>query len=156
MSQPTKAKLQGHKSVKIDGQKFIIRKINPVLDFMPEQMPQIFTAMSSRRDMSQTVNPKVILDQMMRIVEAAVVCPALIPVGKGESKGREAGLTVEDIFRDEETGSRLFAEVMIHSLNRFKGLKSLFFSVKTRLLFWIASLGVIPAVRPISPLNPKI
>lgn len=156
MSLPTKEKLQGHKAVKIDGQKFIIRKINPILDFTPEQMPQIFTAMTSRRDISQTVSPKVVLDQMMRIVEAAVVCPELVPVGKGESKGREAGLTVEDIFRDEETGSRLFAEIMIHSLNRFKGLKSLFFSIKTRLSFWIASLGVIHADRRKSHLTPPI
>ena len=144
MSQATiKSKLQGHKAVEIDGQKFVIRKINPVLDFLPEQMPQIFTASNGKRDMSQVVSPKVMLEQMMRVVEAAVVEPELVLIGKGEKRGKEDGLTIEDIFRDQDTGAKLFKEVMLHSLNRFKGLKSVFFSVKMRLKFWIESQRAI-------------
>lgn len=147
MSLLTKAELQGHKAVKIDGQKFVIRKINPIMDFQPDNMPQIFTALNSRRDISKATDPKVMLDQMMRIVEAALISPDLVPIGKGDKRGKEDGLTIEDIFRDQEVGAKLFTEVMIHALDRFKGIKSLFFSLRNRLSFWIASLGAISADR---------
>lgn len=137
----TKAELQGHKSVKIDGHKFVIRKINPVIDFPSENMPQIFTALNGRRDISKAIDPKVMLSQMMMITEAALIYPELVPVGKGEKNGKEAGITIEDIFRDQDVGTRLFSEVMIHALDRFKGLKSLFFCLQTRFKFWIASQG---------------
>jgi len=137
MWQLTKAKLHGHKVVKILGQKFTIRKINPVLDFPPENMPQIFTSQSSKRDIGATYSPKSLMEQMYRIVEAGVVYPELVPIGKGDKKGKEDGLTVEDLFRDQEAGSKLFAEIMLHTLNKHKGLKSLFFSLKMRLSFWI-------------------
>jgi len=137
----TKAQLQGHKTVYISGQKFIIRKINPVMDFLPDNMPQIFSAMNGRRDMSKVTDPKIMLDQMMRITEVAVVYPELVPIGKSDKRGKEDGLTIEDLFRDQEVGSKLFKEVMLHSLNRFKGIKSLFFYLKNRLIFWIASLS---------------
>lgn len=136
----TKAELQGHKAVKIDGQKFIIRKINPVIDFPSENMPQIFTALNSRRDISKAVDPKILLAQMMMITEAALISPVLVPIGKGEKNGKEDGITIEDIFRDQDIGARLFSEVMIHALDRFKGIKSLFFCLRTRFKFWTASL----------------
>jgi len=138
MWQPTKAKLNGHKTVNILGQKFVIRKINPVLDFSPEHMPQIFSGTTSKRDIGATYSPASLLEQMMRVVGAAVVSPELVPVGKGDKRGKEDGITVEDLFRDQEIGSRLFSEIMLHSLNTHKGLKSLFFSLKTRLRFWMS------------------
>jgi hypothetical protein len=142
MSLLTKEKLQGHKTLSILGQKFVIRKINPVMDFLPEQMPNLFTGHNSKRDIGATFSPKVLLEQMQRIVEAGVVSPELVPIGKGDRRGKEDGLTVEDLFRDEEIGAKLYIEIMLHSLNRFRGLKSLFFSLKNRLRFWIVSLVV--------------
>lgn len=144
-----KAKLQGHKTVHIDGQKFVIRKINPIMDFLPENMPQIFTSLNPRRDISKAIDPKVLLSQMMNIVGAALVYPDLVAIGKGDKKGKEDGITIDDIFRDQEVGSKLFFEVMIHSLNRFSGLKSLFFSLKIRLAYWIASLNAMGVDRRI-------
>ena len=59
--------------------------------------------------------------------EAGLVEPELVPIGIGEFRGKEAGITVEDIFRDEQTGIKLYWEIIQHSLLRFRGIKELFF-----------------------------
>jgi len=127
-----KSKLQGWKTVKICGGKFIIRRVNPLLDFPSDSMPQIFTSFVSRRkvepekDQSQFDQKKVIKD-MMRVVEVGLVKPELVPISKSKE-----GITVEDIFIDLELGIKLYWEIIINSLNKFKGLKGLFFSIRLR------------------------
>ena len=49
-----KEQLQQHKRVKIFGSWYTIRKINPLLDFSYEAMPQIFTAHFSNRPVDKT------------------------------------------------------------------------------------------------------
>jgi len=135
----TKEELQGIKEVKVCHSKFKIRRINPLLDFELDHMPQIFTGFQSQRKTDKTpFNSKNVVEQMMRVVEAGVVEPALVPVGAGGKRGKEDGITVEDIFRDDECGYKLYTEIMLHSLNRFTGLKKVFFSVKIKLAYCIA------------------
>jgi len=131
-----KEKLNGYKKVKICGFKFTIRKINPLLDFELENMPQIFTSYQSRRKIAEDkiilAEQKKILNQMMTVVEKGVVYPELVPREK-----KKEGLTVEDLFLNDEIGIGLFKEIMFHSLNKFRGLKRLFFSAKIKLSYYI-------------------
>ena len=134
-----KEQLQCHKTVKVCGSKFTIRKINPILDFEATDMPQIFTSFISMRNTDKSpYDNTAIMRQMMRVVSAGLVTPELVSIGAGEKRGREAGITVEDIFRDEECGVKLFQEIMFHSLNKYKGLKGVFFSLKTKLKYYTA------------------
>lgn len=113
---------------------FTIRQINPLLDFPGDQLPQIFVSAPAKK-MPETLSEETAKRQiadMKLIVRAGVVDPPLSAAGKGESFGRESWLTVDDLFRDPEIGVRLYVEVMAHSLNRFKGLKGVFFSIKLR------------------------
>jgi hypothetical protein len=133
-----KEQLQGHKIVKVCTSKFVIRRINPLLDFNLESMPQIFSSFQTRRKTEKApYDPKLIVEQMMRVVEKGLVSPELVPVGVGDKRGKEDGITVEDIFRDEECGFKLYSEIMFHSLNKFSGLKKVFFSMKLKAVYYI-------------------
>ena len=131
-----KQKLQGFKTVRICGTKFVIKKINPLLDFTSENMPQIFSSFISRRGPA-TPDLKNIQKQMMDMVSAGLVEPKLVPVGTGDKKGNEEGITVDDLFRDETLAIKLYQEILIHSLNKFRGLKGVFFLIKLRRAFYI-------------------
>lgn len=128
----SKEKAQGFKRVKILGYKFTIRKLNPLLDFELREMPQLFTDFVSARKVKDRIPTETelleIQKRMYRIIEAGLVEPRLVPIGKGESHGRESGITVEDLFRIPDIGYKLAAEIVEHSLNRFRGLRGLFFS----------------------------
>ena len=147
-----KAKLNGYKTITVCHSKVVIRRINPILDFDLEHMPQIFTSFQSARKTDKSpVAPQNVLQQMMRVVEAGLVEPKLSPIGKGAARGNEGGITVEDIFRDAEFGSKLYSEIMLHSLNRFSGLKKVFFSVKIKLAFYINLLKIMASSHRRSP-----
>lgn len=138
---PGKKDLQSLKKVKISGFKFTIKKLNPFLDFNRDEMPQIFTTFISKRKVDVPVQPneaqiRKYQEDMRMIIEAGVVYPKLVPVGKDEDKGKEKGITINDIFASIEFASKLYLEIIIHSLNQFKGLKGLFFSQKIRRLFY--------------------
>lgn len=131
---PEKGAFQKFKRVKVGGMQFTIRKINPLLDFPGEQLPQIFVS-APQKKMPETVAEETTKRQiadMKMIVRAGVVDPPMSAAGKGEAFGRESWLTVDDLFRDPEMGLRLYIEVMAHSLNHFSGLKGVFFSIKLR------------------------
>jgi len=135
-----KKRLQGRKRIKIDGMYFVIKKINPFLDFSSENIPQIFTDYLSKRPIDPNKQPSMeeirrIQDDMKRVIEIGVIDPRLQPVGKDEDRGREPGLTVEDIFRDPFLGYKLYTEILFHSLNIYSGLKGLFFSIKIK--YWL-------------------
>lgn len=122
----TKERLQEHKTVWIDGLRFTIRKVNPLLDFTSDKMPQIFTDVYSKRgttrDHPATVPEfKKLQADMMNVVQAGLIAPKL---------GKD--LSVEDIFSNPDLGAQLFQEIIIHSLNRFRGIKGVFFSIKIR------------------------
>lgn len=126
---PSKAILQDYKTVSISGSKFVIRKINPLADFTVNNMPQIFSSFNSRRrpeDQSISKQQRALAD-MKVVVEAGLVDPELVPVSKSKE-----GITVDDIFRDMDTGISLYWEIIIHALNKFKGLKGIFFSARIR------------------------
>lgn len=136
--QKLKARLLDLKWVKIAGVRFQIKKLNPLIDFSPDTMPQIFVDyLSPRKKEAADLLPRDLLrfqEDMKRIVEAGLVVPDLVPVGKDEGRGKEAGITIDDIFRDAEMGARLYSTIMTHSLNRFRGLKGVFFSIRMR--YW--------------------
>jgi hypothetical protein len=137
-----KRKLLGHKRIEIKGMHFVIRKVNPLMDFPADKVPQLFTDFQTVRKPDPTKPPtieqiKAMREQMLAFIQAGVVEPRLVPVGIGDKNGNEDGLTVDDICRDQDMGMRLYWEIMSHSLNTFSGVKSLFFSIKQKLLLSI-------------------
>jgi hypothetical protein len=122
--------------------KFLIKKINPLIDFSSDKMPQIFTDILNQRkedvNRTRTTAELIKLQQdMYSIIEAGVVDPVLVPVGSGDTKGKEDGITVEDLFRNPDIGYGLYSIILDHSLNKFRGIKKLFFSIKTKYLQFI-------------------
>ena len=142
-----KGDLEDVKTIWVNSFKFKIRKINPLLDFPSDKMPQIFTDFTSRRQRKEEPG----IDQARRqqrdmytMIEAGLVDPKLVPIGLGEKRGKEDGLTVEDVFRDADVGAKLYFEILAHSLCRFRGMKGVFFStlLKRRLYTaWQKSLA---------------
>lgn len=107
---------------------FTIRRVSPLIDFDPDRMPQIFSAGMSRRKVNDDKEKKLhetevrrILDDMAAVIEAGVVEPVLVPVGKGEKKGREDGITVDDIMRFDDVAHGLYTEIISLSLSKFRG-----------------------------------
>lgn len=134
-----KAKLQGHKAVVIFGHRFVIRKVNPLIDFREDNMPQIFAHSLPRRKQPAEPAPgsaekalKRVADDMRAMILAGLVEPELVAAGNGDKRGQEDGITVEDILRQEDTATRLYWEIIAHSLNKFRGLKGVFFSLRLR------------------------
>lgn len=148
---PDKAALQERKRVSIGTGVYTIRRINPLLDFSVERMPTVFSSYVSPRKVdplkaAAAVDPKRAIDEMMSVVRAGVVEPVLVEPGKGDARGREAGITVEDLFRDAQHGTELYLAIMDHTLNRFTGLRKVFFSHRIRRLQYTASRQITDAV----------
>lgn len=153
-----KDEMRGTKKVRVNGFGFTIRKINPLLDFSVDKMPQIFTDFHSRRqrkeaDQDAAAQARKAQADMYSIIEAGLVEPQLVKVGAGEDRGKEDGITVEDLFRDGDTGPKLYFEILAHSLNRFRGLRGAFFSIRLRyqlLTSWrnVTAQGQAPSPSP--------
>lgn len=120
--------LQGIKTIRVNGHKFKIRKVNPFQDFPADRMPQIFSYAIKRRKLdveNLPLNDAQIrrgIEDMKAVVTAGVIEPRLCP----------EILTVDDLFRWGDTGSKLYLEILAHSLNQFRGLTGVFFSIKIR------------------------
>ena len=67
-----KWRLAGYKRIKVNGQIFTIRKINPLLDFKSDSMPQIFTSFISRRKVEPHTDPAKAQADMMNVIEAGL------------------------------------------------------------------------------------
>lgn len=118
---------------------FTIKRLNPLIDFTSDNMPQIFTdILSARREdpnrQRTTVELIKMHTDMYAIIEAGVIEPEMVPIGSGDKRGKEDGITAEDLFRDPDIGYKLYMAILDHSLNRFKGIKKLFFSIRTKYL----------------------
>lgn len=128
-TKPTTEKLRQYKKIKLSGMKFIIKKLNPLVDFPSGRMPQIFTYFVSRRKAEEPVINEAVLrknlEDMKAVIVAGVVRPEI-----GEK------IQIEDILANSVLALKLYTEIIIHSLNMFKGVKGLFFSVKTRRAFY--------------------
>ena len=124
---PTKEELQGHKTLRIGGFVFKIKKINPIVDFPANQIPQIFSSFISRR---KTEKKKTITEAETRKIQDDVY--AVIKAGLIEPKLDPKGIAVEDLFRYEDIGTQLYIEIIAHSLNRFRGLKGFFSLAKIK------------------------
>lgn len=128
-NKPCKKDLQGYRKVKAGGFVFTIRRINPLLDLPPDKIPQMFTSFQSVRPAPEKQRePKP--EEMKRSVELmkAVLKAGVIDV-------RDGHIAAEDLFVDPEIGIKLYWEVLLHSQNRFRGIKKVFFYIKTR--FWL-------------------
>ena len=128
-TEPTKEALQGHKTIQIGGFVFKIRKINPLADFPSNRIPQIFSSFISKRKVDPAkkvfteAETRKIQDDVYGVVKAGLVEPKIDP---------PKGMAVEDLFRYEEIGTKLYLEIIAHSLNRFRGLKGFFTLAKIR------------------------
>lgn len=138
---PTGAKLRGHKTVKINGWKFVIKKVNPFVDFQSDRLPLVFSGVSDsaapKEEEPKTSEGKAHQYERMRkgmseMILAGVVEPEIAPAGES------APLTVDDLFRDPSVGVRLYYAIIDHSLNKFKGMSNVFFSLAVRL--WYSTL----------------
>lgn len=127
----TKEEFFGYKRIRVNGMRFTIKRINPLLDFPADKIPQIFVDFISRRapkpDTASTVPElKRQFDDMVNVIKAGVVDPPLV----GD------GILPEDLFRDPGMGQKLYIDILAHSLNAFSGLKGVFFYHKIRLSLW--------------------
>ena len=135
------------KVVRVNGSRYRIRRINPLLDFNSNDLPQVFSSIVPGRrpavaatfqSMAQTHK------DMALVLQAGVVEPALVKVGVGAKSGNEGGLTAYDLLRDFDTALKLYIEIVDFSLHRLRGLKGLFFSTVRKLSWyalWRRSLG---------------
>lgn len=127
----TKERLRQYKTIKISGMKFVIRKLNPLFDFSLDKMPQIFSSHMSNRKVDETkpVNEATLKrnqEDMKNVIVAGLIDPDLTDK-----------VSIEDIMGDSGLALKLYTEIIIHSLNMFKGVKGLFFSIKLRRAFSI-------------------
>jgi hypothetical protein len=137
-----KQKLLGLKRIVVHGMRFTIRRVNPLLDFPIDKVPQLFTEFQSQRKPDPTKPPTIeqiqgMREMMLAYIEAGVVEPRLVPTGTGDKKDKEDGITAEDLCRHEDMGMRLYWAILSHSLNAFSGAKGLFFSIKQKLLLFM-------------------
>lgn len=149
----TKDRLNGFKKIKVNGMNFVIRRVNPLLDLPADKIPQFFTDYPFQQQAKDPLYLKRSLDNMMIYIEAGVVSPELAPIGKGDKNGKENGITAEDLFRDPEIGTKLYMAIMDHSLNKYRGLKGLFFSIKRKLWSFIIWHLSMESFRRISSLE---
>jgi hypothetical protein len=133
----TPEEIRGHKKIVVNGMRFVIRKLNPLLDFPDGRVPQIFTAYVSRRPAPATppettdAEVKRAREEMCAIILAGVVEPRLA------AEDAKEGIKATDLFRDPSLGIKLYFEVMAHSLNVFKGIKGQFFFLRIKLWLWM-------------------
>lgn len=133
-----KRRLLGLKDIRINGMRFTIRRVNPLMDFPASQVPQLFTEspIYAKVDASKSFTPlqaENMRQTILSFIQAGVVEPKLVPIGKGDQRGKEPGITSEDLFRDPDMGIRLYFEILHNSLNVFSGIKGVFFSIKKKL-----------------------
>lgn len=134
--QPDKAGLNKLKPVRVNGFRYVIRRLNPLLDLPSDSIPQLFADHQSRRKQEPSQDPspeamKKMQESMYAVVRAGLAEPKLVAVGKGEDRGHESGITIDDLFRDD-TGAQLYWAILLHSMNRFAGLRGIFFSIAQR------------------------
>lgn len=117
------------KTLKISGMEFTIKAVNPLIDFAADKIPQIFTDWISARKVEpktpEAPDLKRLQEGMYSVIQAGLDKPKLF------HKSAD-GLTVEDLFRDPTIGVKLYYSILEHSLNRFRGLNRLFFSIGIR------------------------
>lgn len=143
---PTKEWLQAHRRVVVCGQRFVIRRISPLSDFDGASMPQIFTdtTRGQKPDLSIPAVAKRVRQDMYAVVQAGVVDPPLAGPGK-------PGLNVEDVFRDEEVGTKLYLRILEHSLFRLRPWQIPFFflgKLLVRCIMWLRPTAFAPATSP--------
>lgn len=123
-----RAKLLRLKTLKINGMEFTIKAVNPLVDFPPNKIPQIFTDWVSHRKpdpKAEAPDLRRLQEGMYSVIQAGLDKPRLF------TKSAD-GLVVEDLFRDPTIGVKLYYAILEHSLNRFRGLSRLFFSIGIR------------------------
>jgi len=150
---PTKEELQGRKPVVVQGKRFVIRRVSPLVDFPPDRIPQIFQSYApvKKPDLAKIapeLEAKRVRNDITAMLNAGVVEPKLVQPKPGSEKGHESGITAEDLMRDHGVAEELYIEILTHSLNRFKGIKGVFFSIKIRrqlYTLWRVAMLVNPA-----------
>ena len=129
--------IRGHKRVTVNGMRFVIRKLNPLIDFPEDKMPQIFTSYVSRRPGADAPveGPEAsrkARESMYAVIRAGTVVPKIV-----QEEAKDDGVKASDLFRDPLLGPKLYIEIVAHSLNVFKGVKGLFFFHRIKLSLWM-------------------
>ena len=134
----------------MNGWSFTIRKLNPLLDFPGDRMPQIFSEGSvSRKPAPEKPVPgteQKMLEDFKLVISKGVVSPVI-----GLKEDGKCIVTADDIIRDGDTAPKLYLEIIGHSLEMFKGIKGLFFWAKTRHSLSIGWQKSMESVRASSP-----
>lgn len=139
--------IAGVKAVKVCGIKCVIRKLNPMIDFRADNIPQIFTDYLSLRKTEPTKQSFPTAQKTLEMLKDVVSAGLLSVGGVPFAKDNKDGLTIADIERNNDLLGGLYLEIMTHTLNRFKGIKGVFFSQKIKQLFAIESLKSMASAR---------
>lgn len=111
----TKTLPPGQKLVSVGEMTYTIRQVQTA-DFAPGRVPLYITNPAALRTQPLSRLQR----EQMQIVAAGVVEPRLVPNGMGRARGREAGVTVEELFRDPEHAHDLFVEIVAHSVTPYR------------------------------------
>lgn len=131
-----KEHFEDHLRIKVGGWPFVIRKVNPLLDFPSDRMPRVFTDFLSRRKGAQEKPPqddaeamRRAMDDMAMMFKAGIVSPKVTD----ETEGGDS-VPLKAIFYDMDAATQLYGSIIEHSLGRLKGLRGLFFSTRAKCL----------------------
>lgn len=78
------------------------------------------------------------------VISRGVVSPPIV-----ENDNGKGDITVDDLLRAGDTAPKLYLEILGHSLQLFKGLKGLFFYLKTKQSLSIACQKSMESVQAI-------
>lgn len=149
----SKEKLQGWRTVRINGWKFTIRKLNPMLDFPPDRMPKLFGEFASVRrpvpEPAPKADDKQALEDLKLTIVKGTVSPAI-----GLTEKDKADFTADDLLRNGDTAVKLYIEIMSHSLNMLSGLRGVFFYARIRHWLFTAWLKSMEQGHQTSPSGP--
>jgi hypothetical protein len=143
--------LSNTKSIKVHGFKFRIRKINPLIDFEGDDIPELFTIYQKPKVLPTNINLEFKIKQfqkdMRTTIKAGLVEPNL--------EDNPDKITMDDLFRDPDLAYALYSEIVAHSLKRFSGMKGLFFYLKTKLSLFIHYRQNMESLRQILSFKPE-
>ncbi len=127
----TLEKLRGHKKIKINGLQFVIKRINPLVDFPDDRMPSIFTD-KVKADQPENTPPLTNQKRMEELKEdvGMILSAGLVDPSVKNDQGI-GDITIDELFLDPTACIKLYIEIMRNSIQALDW--------KQRVFFWIAA-----------------
>lgn len=132
---PARALPSGQKLVKVGGTPYVIRRIN-WMDFVTGRAPAIIQSALVGRNPEPAVRRMSYAEGIAEVaatLRAGIVDPPVVPAN-GIKQG-VACVTVEEMLHYPWHAMPLYKEIVIHSLNRYSGLRGFIMGIRLRVKF---------------------